>query len=273
LPVVTGATIVANFVPLSVVYLYNLSVFVTREGRLMNRLDNRPGDQLRPVSFNTGFTKWAEGSVLVRFGETHVLCNATLEENLPGWLKRSPDPHGWLTAEYALLPRSTQERTRRELRWPRGRTQEISRLIGRSLRMALDLDLLGRRQIVVDCDVLQADGGTRTAAITGGWVAVALALQPLIDSEELSPAVLRNQIAAVSVGVVDGLPMLDLDYEEDLLADSDINVVMTATGDLVEVQGTAEEAPFSRLELNELLDLAEAGIAQLVRQQNKALKR
>ena len=237
----------------------------------MIRRDGRTPTQLRPIHFETGFTKWAEGSVLAQFGSTHVLCNVTVEENLPAWLRNSEAPHGWLTAEYAMLPRSTHSRTQREQRWPKARTQEISRLIGRSLRMAVDLQALGYRQLIVDCDVLQADGGTRTAAITGGWLAVYLALQPLIEQGALSAIVLRHQIAAISVGLVEGEPLLDLAYEEDLAAEVDFNVVMTATGELVEVQGTAEKEPFDRLQLDVLVDLAATGIEQLVALQRSAI--
>ena len=236
----------------------------------MDRSHNRPADQLRPVSFVLEFTRWAEGSVLAKFGDTHVLCNVTVEDDLPSWLKRRPEPHGWLTGEYRMLPRSTQER-RRERLFPRGRTQEISRLIGRSLRMALDLPSLGRRQLIVDCTVLQADGGTRTAAISGGWLAVALALQPLIAQGKVPSEVLKHQIAAISVGIVDEQPVLDLAYEQDVAAAVDCNVVMTAGGDLVEIQGTAEKATFTRPQLDQLLDLAGLGIGQLVQLQNEAL--
>jgi len=227
------------------------------------RVDGRSPNQLRPISFETGFTRWAEGSVLTKFGDTHVLCNVTIEDTLPPWLRNRDEPHGWLTAEYAMLPRATHSRTRREQRWPKGRTQEISRLIGRSLRMSLDLSLLGERTITVDCDVLQADGGTRTAAVTGGWAAVALALQPLIERGDLSPEVMQRQIAAISVGLVGGIPLLDLAYEEDVRAEVDFNVVMTAVGELVEVQGTAEKAPFPRSQLDALVDLATQGVAEL----------
>lgn len=237
----------------------------------MMRSDGRAPDQLRPITFETGFTRWAEGSVLVKFGDTHVLCNATIDESLPSWLRYAPESHGWLTAEYALLPRSTQKRSQREQRWPKGRTQEISRLIGRSLRMALDLYQLGDRQLIVDCDVLQADGGTRTAAITGGWLAVQLALQPRIEAGQIPAAVCRHQVAAISVGLVDGVPLLDLPYVEDVAADVDLNVVMTADGRLIEVQGTGEKAPFSRDEFGQLLNLAADGIAELVHWQQKAL--
>jgi ribonuclease PH len=234
----------------------------------MQRADGRSPNQLRPIIFVPHFTKMAEGSVLAKFGETHVLCNVTIEESLPPWLRNQPKPHGWLTAEYAMLPRSTQQRTRREQRWPKGRTQEISRLIGRSLRMALDLLLLGERTITVDCDVLQADGGTRTTAICGGWVALQLALRSLIAQDILPAAVNKRQIAAISVGIVDGVPLLDLPYIEDVAAEVDMNVVMAsnnvAAGLLVEVQGTGEKAPFSRAEFDQLLTLAEQGIGEIM---------
>jgi ribonuclease PH len=233
----------------------------------MERSDGRLLDELRPLTFQKDFSKFAEGSVLAKFGDTHVLCNVTLDESLPNWLRRSPETHGWLTAEYALLPRSTQRRVRRESRWPKGRTQEISRLIGRSLRMAVDLELLGERQLIVDCDVLQADGGTRTAAISGAWVAVNLALQPLIARGALESEVLRRQIGAISVGVVNGKPMLDLAYDEDVSADVDLNVVMSSAGEIIEIQGTAEKKPLDRAVLDDLLDLAWAGIEQICRDQ------
>jgi len=235
------------------------------------RSNDRSPTELRPISFEVGFTRWAEGSVLTRFGDTHVLCNVTIEPTLPSWLKNAVPSRGWLTAEYAMLPRSTHSRSQREQRWPKGRTQEISRLIGRSLRAALDLTLLGERTITVDCDVLQADGGTRTAAITGGWLAVALALRPLIAAGELPEAVLRRQIAAVSVGVVGGATLLDLDYDEDSHAAVDLNVVMTASDEFVEVQGTSEGDPFGRAQLDALLNLAAAGIRKLQPLQNQAL--
>ncbi|MGB3713474.1 MAG: ribonuclease PH [Candidatus Promineifilaceae bacterium] len=237
----------------------------------MDRSDGRLLDELRPLTFQKDFSLFAEGSVLARFGETHVLCNVTLEESLPNWLLRSPETHGWLTAEYALLPRSTQRRVRRERRWPKGRTQEISRLIGRSLRMAVDLELLGERQLIVDCDVLQADGGTRTAAISGAWIAVNLALRPLIERGALTGDVLQRQIAAISVGVVNGTPMLDLAYDEDVSADVDLNVVMTSTGEIIEIQGTAEKRPLDRDVLDELLDLAWTGIEQICQDQLAAI--
>lgn len=238
----------------------------------MIRADGRSADQLRPVSFQPDYTKYAEGSVLARFGDTHVLCNATIEDTLPGWLRNKAEPHGWLTAEYALLPRSTHQRVRRERRWPKGRTQEISRLIGRSLRLSLDLNALGLRQIILDCDVLQADGGTRTAAITGSWLAVELALRPLIERGEVSNSVLRRQVAAISVGLVDGAPLLDLAYDEDVAADVDLNIVMTAKGEIVEIQGTAEKQPLTRNQLDKLLALADKGITDLIELQRIAHK-
>jgi ribonuclease PH len=237
----------------------------------MTRSDGRLPNELRTIEFETHFSKYAEGSVLTRFGDTHVLCNVTLDDSLPGWLRSQAAPHGWLTAEYALLPRSTQRRVVREQRWPKGRTQEISRLIGRSLRMAVDLTALGQKQLIIDCDVLQADGGTRTAAISGAWVALNLAVRPLIMQGELPPGVLVRQVAAISVGLVDGQPLLDLAYEEDVQAAVDLNVVMTAAGELVEIQGTAEKSPFPRAQLAELVDLAAGGIQRLVALQNQAL--
>jgi len=237
------------------------------------RADGRQPDQLRPIIFETNFTEWAEGSVLAKFGNTHVLCNATIDETLPPWLRNRENPQGWLTAEYAMLPRSTHQRRQREQRWPKGRTQEISRLIGRSLRMALDLTQLGERQLIVDCDVLQADGGTRTAAITGGWLAVQLALQPLVTAAELPESIFRHQVAAISVGIVGGEPLLDLPYEEDVAAEVDLNVVMTGDGRLIEVQGTAEKEPFSQDEFEVLISLAASGISELTRRQLAALQK
>lgn len=245
------------------------------EGRYnggMIRKDGRTPSQLRPIEFKVGYSKYAEGSVLAKFGDTHVLCNVTLDENLPFWLRSQPDSHGWVTAEYALLPRSTARRVQREQRWPKGRTQEISRLIGRSLRMAVNLPALGPRQFIVDCDVLQADGGTRTAAVTGGWLALRLALQPLIENGDMPADVIRHQIAAVSVGIVDGVALLDLAYEEDVTAAVDLNLVMTAAGEIVEIQGTGEKAPFSMTNLDELVSLAANGIEQLIAAQQTALQ-
>jgi len=236
------------------------------------RKDGRGADELRPVQLTLDYVQYAEGSVLISMGGTRVLCNLSVEERLPRWLlNQGGGKQGWLTAEYALLPRSTHTRTPRETAGLRGRTQEIRRFVGRSLRAAVNLELLGERQLTVDCDVLQADGGTRTAAVTGGYVAVALALRRLIAQRAVPPEVLRTPVAAVSVGVVDGLPLLDLDYDEDSRAAVDGNVVMTATGELVEVQFTAEGRPFDRTVLDELLDLAERGVRELLAFQEKAL--
>jgi ribonuclease PH len=234
------------------------------------RRDGRAWNEMRPVRLTPGFVEHAEGSVLIEFGGTRVLCNATLEPSVPAW--RQGSGAGWVTAEYALLPRSTQRRTRRETMGLRGRTQEIQRLIGRSLRMAIDLDMLGERMIIVDCDVLQADGGTRTASITGGYVALVLAVRDLVARQVVSAASLVTPVAAVSLGLVDGRLLLDLDYEEDSAATADFNVVMTGDGRLVEVQGTAEAAPFDRSALGEVLDLAAHGIEQLLVRQQQVLE-
>lgn len=234
------------------------------------RIDGRRTDQLRPTTLEVGYTRWAEGSVLITQGETAVLCNASVEERLPAWLQRENAGRGWITAEYSMLPRSTTTRTPRETT-PQARTQEIRRLIGRSLRAAVNLDLLGRRQIIVDCDVLQADGGTRTASVTGGYVALALALRRLSAVGSVPPEVLLPPIAAVSTGVVNGEPLLDLCYAEDLRAEVDMNVVMTGEGRFVELQGTAEGRPFDRAMLGRLLDLAAGGIGELLRLQRAAL--
>lgn len=231
----------------------------------------RAPDQLRPVEFALDYVIHPEGSVLISMGKTRVLCNATVQESLPPWLKYSKKRHGWVTAEYAMLPRSTEQRTDRETHAPKGRTQEIQRLIARSLRGAVDLDKLGERQIIVDCDVLQADGGTRTAAITGGYVALALAIKRLEKRGTIPSNTLTQTVAAVSVGVVNGKAVLDLDYQMDLNAEVDMNVVMTGDGRFVEVQGTAEKKPFSRAALGAMLMLAEHGIKQLLQAQTEAL--
>ena len=235
------------------------------------RTDGRRTDQLRPVKLEIGYTRWAEGSVLVTQGDTVVLCNATVDEQLPPWMMRAREERGWVTGEYAMLPRSTHTRTQRETT-PQARTQEIRRLIGRSLRTAVRLELLGRRQIIVDCDVLQADGGTRTAAVTGGYVALVLAARRLIAAGVIPPEALLAPVAAVSVGVVGGEPLLDLCYDEDLHAEVDMNVVMNRDGRFIEVQGTAEHQPFDRTMLNRLLDLAAGGIGELLRMQGSALE-
>jgi len=237
----------------------------------MSRIDNRAHNELRPVTFTPDFTMHAEGSVLVTAGNTRVLCTASIEESVPRWKEDAGG--GWLTAEYGMLPRSTNTRIDRKRAMNSGRTKEIQRLIGRSLRAAFDLDALGARTVTVDCDVLQADGGTRTASITGGYVAVALALQKLVAAGVIPQKVFRTPVAAVSVGVVDGEPMLDLCYAEDSAAEVDMNVVMTGDGQFIEVQGTAEGTPYSRQMLNTLLDLAEAGITELLAAQSAALGR
>ena len=233
----------------------------------------RANDELRPVSFELDYVMHPEGSVLISMGNTKVLCNATIEKNLPRWLKQKPqkERHGWVTAEYSLLPRSTQKRLQREIQMPKGRTQEIQRLISRSLRGAVDLDKLGERQILVDCDVIQADGGTRTAAITGGYVAMALGVQRLMERKIWRTNPIKQAVAAVSVGLVDGKAILDLDYELDLAADVDLNVVMTEDGRFIELQGTAEGAPFSKGGLNAMLLLAEMGIKELLEKQAEVL--
>jgi len=234
-----------------------------------NRVDGRRQDELRPVKFTPGYVEFPEGSVLVEMGRTRVLCNVTVEESVPEWMVGKGS--GWLTAEYAMLPRSTQRRTPRETSGPRGRTQEIKRLIGRSLRVAVDLKLLGERTLLVDCDVLQADGGTRTASITGGYVAVALAIRKLVKAGLVPEDTLRPPVAAVSVGRIGPRTYLDLCYEEDRRADVDLNVIMTAEGKFIEVQGTAEGEPFDRKALDEMIDLAAAGIKRLVALQQRAL--
>jgi len=228
-------------------------------------------DQLRPVKLELDYVIYPEGSVLISMGNTRVLCNATVDESLPRWLLNSKQRQGWVTAEYAMLPRATEQRNQREIQYPRGRTQEIQRLIARSLRAAVNLSKLGERQIVVDCDVLQADGGTRTASITGGYVALALAVKRLEKRRVVAPGVLTQAVAAVSVGIVNGKAVLDLNYSMDQNADVDMNVVMTSDGRFVEVQGTAEGQPFSRGALNAMLLLAEHGIRQLFEIQNEAL--
>jgi ribonuclease PH len=223
------------------------------------------------MSLVTGYTRYAEGSVLIKAGETHVLCNASVLDKVPPFLKGKGQ--GWVTAEYGMLPRSTHTRSDREAARGKqsGRTQEIQRLIGRSLRAVFDLEALGERTLHLDCDVIQADGGTRCASITGAWVAAALAVHTLMREEVLTQNPIRDHVAAVSVGLVQGKPVLDLDYNEDSNCDADMNVVMTGSGHFVEVQGTAEGAVFERTALNGLLDMATAGIVELVKHQRQAL--
>jgi ribonuclease PH len=236
------------------------------------RPSNRPPDQLRPVSFELNISKYAEGSCFIKFGNTHVLCTATIEDRLPPWLKGKGQ--GWVTAEYGMLPRSTHQRMEREVNKgnPSGRTQEIQRLIGRSLRSITDLKLLGDIQIKVDCDVIQADGGTRTASITGGYIALAQAIRHGLDIGLIKQNPLREAVAAISCGIYNGVPVLDLDYAEDSTAQADSNFVMTASGGLVEVQATAEQEPFKAVEFDALFALAKKGIAELIELQKNALK-
>jgi len=227
------------------------------------RSGGRTPDQLRPVRFTRRFTAHAEGSVLTEFGGTRVLCTVSVENGVPAFLRNSGK--GWLTAEYGMLPRATHTRSAREAARGKqsGRTQEIQRLIGRSLRACIDLGAIGERTITIDCDVLQADGGTRTAAITGGFVALADAVDTLIERRQLAADPLHGQIAAVSVGIIKGVPMIDLDYAEDVEAETDMNVVMNSGGGFIEVQGTAEGHAFRREELDQMLNLAATGTAQL----------
>jgi ribonuclease PH len=235
----------------------------------------RPGgrtpSQLRPLTLTPGFVQTAEGSVLVSFGNTRVLTNATIEQGVPGWLRNTG--RGWVTAEYAMLPRSTVTRSPRESERGKigGRTHEIQRLIGRSLRSVVDMKLLGERTVILDCDVLQADGGTRTAAITGACTALAIALGKLLAAGTLKQSPLREMVAATSVGIVDGRVLLDLAYEEDARAEVDMNVVMVASGGLVETQATAERGTYTRAQMDEMLDVAERGIRELLVAQKAAL--
>jgi len=235
------------------------------------RSDNRRPDQLRPVKITTGVLDYAEGSCIVEFGKTRVLCAASVEDRQPPFLRGTGS--GWVTGEYAMLPRATHTRSQREVERgrPGGRTQEIQRLIGRSLRGVVNMEMLGQRTITVDCDVIQADGGTRTASITGGYVALAIAVNKLVKAGTVGPAAISTQVAAVSVGIVRAVPMLDLCYEEDSTAEVDFNVVMTGEDAFIEVQGTAEHRPFSRTGMDQILDLARAGIADLFAIQREAI--
>ena len=238
---------------------------------MINRIDGRQPGGLRAVKITTNVLDFAEGSCIVEFGRTRVLCAASLEDRQPPFLRNTQS--GWVTGEYSMLPRATHTRSQREVERgrPGGRTQEIQRLIGRSLRGVVNLELLGPRTITVDCDVIQADGGTRTASITGGFVALQLAIAKLTKGSAISPSVIQSPVAAVSVGIVHGVPMLDLCYEEDSTAEVDFNVVMTGADQFVEVQGTAEGKPFSRDGMNQLLDLARAGILELFEKQREAV--
>jgi ribonuclease PH len=238
---------------------------------MVMRPSGRAPDALRPVTLEPGFAKYAEGSCLARFGDTHVLCTASVEERVPPFLRNTG--RGWVTAEYGMLPRSTHTRTDREAARGRqsGRTQEIQRLIGRSLRAVTDLAALGERQIRIDCDVLQADGGTRTAAITGSYVALYQAVAKFVSAGVVAAMPLRDSVAAISCGVVGGIPVLDLDYAEDSTAETDANFVLTGSGGIVEIQATAEGAPFDDASFARMMALARAGVAELTRQQHAAL--
>ena len=236
------------------------------------RTDGRAANELRPLKITPGFLPYAEGSVLIEMGLTRVVCSASVDERLPPFLRNSGQ--GWITAEYSMLPRATQQRTAREIGrgGPSGRTHEIQRLIGRSIRAAANMRLLGERTITLDCDVLQADGGTRTAAITGAYVAFALAVNRLLVAGKIQRNIITNEVAAISVGVVDNTPLLDLKYDEDSRAEVDMNVVCTGDGRFIEVQGTAEREPFSREQMDNLLALATTGLASLVAAQRSVIE-
>ncbi|NLZ53551.1 MAG: ribonuclease PH [Thermoanaerobacteraceae bacterium] len=235
----------------------------------MSRVDGRANDEIRPITITRNFNKYAEGSVLIEAGDTKVICTATVDEKVPPFLRGKGQ--GWITAEYSMLPRATEVRTVRETLRPSGRTMEIQRLIGRALRSVVDLSAIGERTVWLDCDVIQADGGTRTAAITGAFIALADAIKFLKENNSLETNPINNYVAAISVGIVDGEKLLDLKFEEDSKAQVDMNVVMTDTGQIVEIQGTGEAFPFSRQDMNDLMDLAFKGISELVQIQKKLL--
>ena len=240
----------------------------------MDRIDGRKADALRPVTITRHYIKQPEGAVLVETGDTKVICTASVQEQQPGFMRAQRiRKKGWVTAEYAMLPGSTSERMQREVTRGRvgGRTQEIQRLIGRALRAAVDLKALGERTIWVDCDVMQADGGTRTAAVTGAFIALWDACKKLQDQEKIKEFPISDNIAATSVGIINGVPLLDLCYEEDSSADVDMNVIMTGSGKFIEIQGTAEQNPFSREEYDQMLELAVGGIQQLIHLQNRIM--
>ncbi len=239
----------------------------------MTRPDQREINQLRPITFTPGVAPNASGSVLVCFGDTRVICACTIEDNIPGWMKYQKVKGGWLTAEYSMLPYSTHDRKRRDISQGKldGRSSEIQRLIGRSLRAVVDLKMLGHRTLWIDCDVIQADGGTRTASITGGAVAVAIALNKLVSAGKIKQSPMKKLIAAISTGIYQETPVLDLNYPEDKDASVDFNIVMTEDLEIVEIQGAGEEATFSRQEMNTMLDLAEAGIKEITSMQKQAI--
>ena len=245
----------------------------TSSGQFSGRPSGRSENELRALSFEPGFSPYAEGSCLIKCGNTHVLCTASVEERVPPFLRNSGK--GWVTAEYGMLPRSTHTRTDREASRGKqsGRTQEIQRLIGRSLRAVTDLEALGERQIKIDCDVIQADGGTRTASITGAWVALSIACEKLLLAGSITRNPIADQVAAISCGIYEGMPVLDLDYAEDSAAETDANFILTADGGIVEIQMTAEEKPFSKDEMNALITLAEKGITEIAEMQRDAVKR
>jgi ribonuclease PH len=236
------------------------------------RTDGRAANELRPVKITPGFLPYAEGSVLIEMGETRVICSASIDERVPPFLRNSGQ--GWITAEYSMLPRATQQRTSRETGrgGPSGRTHEIQRLIGRSIRAAANMRLLGERTITLDCDVLQADGGTRTAAITGAYVAFAIAVNRLLKAGKIQRNIITNEVAAISVGVVEDTPLLDLKYDEDSRAEVDMNIVCTGDGRFIEVQGTAEREPFSRAQMDSLLALATDGLVTLIARQREIIE-
>lgn len=234
------------------------------------RHSQRENDELRNVEIITGYNPYAEGSCFIKFGNTHVICTASVEEKVPNWLKGQNK--GWITAEYGMLPRSTQVRISRETKNPSGRTQEIQRLVGRALRAVVDLAKIKDISICIDCDVIQADGGTRTASITGGFVALYLAIQKLMEAKKIKENPIKDFVAAVSCGIHEGRKVLDVDYIEDSSAQADVNFVLTEKGGIVEIQGTAEDSPFSEEEFNELFTLAKKGVAELIKKQKQALK-
>ncbi|MCJ7825973.1 MAG: ribonuclease PH [Anaerolineales bacterium] len=238
----------------------------------ISRHAGRAADELRPISITPGYIEYPEGSVLFELGNTRVLCNVTIENGIPRWMKVRDAQGGWITAEYAMLPRATQQRTAREVGKPRARSQEIRRMIGRSLRAGFKLEALPPITCIVDCDVLQADGGTRTASVTGGYVALAIALKSLVSEGDPVGDMFRSPVAAVSLGLVEGVPLVDLDYAEDSAAEADVNIVMNEQGELIEIQGTAERDPFTTDILNQMLLLANGSVGELIRAQRLALE-
>jgi len=236
---------------------------------ILSRVDGRANDEIRPITITRNFNKYAEGSVLIEAGDTKVICTATVDEKVPPFLRGKGQ--GWITAEYSMLPRATEVRNVRETLRPNGRTMEIQRLIGRALRSVVDLSAIGERTIWLDCDVIQADGGTRTAAITGAFLALADAIKFLKENNSIETNPINNYVAAISAGIVDGEKLLDLKFEEDSHAQVDMNVVMTDTGQIVEIQGTGEAFPFTRQDMNDLMDLAFKGISELIQIQKKLL--